>query len=206
MFLRPFSVLLLSSFIGILWLFFIPFVVVQTCIDKVLIQGDLNALIVISTIAAIVFFFASGLDLVLSTLAAKISNSKTSQISLQWAVELPRILISLAAMLFYNVKFAVVACLIIALGNSVFYFLKFRQKTRKTSLDKQIKTLILGTISVSFRILLSFTTLFIFLYGINLVIQYEMTLGELAGFILLSIQLAISVPNIISSIIQPTPV
>ena len=206
MFLFPFGVVLLSGFIGMLWSFFLPFFVVQICIDKVVIQEDFDALIVIVIIAVVGFFFASGLDLVLSTLTAKLARNRMPQNSLQLAVELPRILISLAAMLFYNVRFTVVACLLVAVGSSVFCFLESRQRMRQTPLDKQIQALIQGIIPVSSRILLSFTTLFIFLYGMTLLIQNEITLGQLAGFIFISIQFTISVPNIINSIIQPTPV
>ncbi|MBI4782226.1 MAG: hypothetical protein HY785_13030 [Oscillatoriophycideae cyanobacterium NC_groundwater_1537_Pr4_S-0.65um_50_18] len=206
MLLFPSRVVLLSGLIGILWSFFIPFFVIQICIDKIVIQEELDALVTIAIIAVVTFFFASSLDLVLSTLTAKLARNRMPQISLQLAVELPRILISLAAMLFYNVKFTIVACLLVALGNSVFCFLQFRQRMRQTPLDKQIQAVIQGIIPVSSRVLLSFTTLFIFLYGITLIIQNEITFGALAGFIFISTQFTISVPNIINSVIQPMPV
>ncbi len=204
MFLFLLGVALLSSLIGFLWSFFLPFFALQVSIDRVVVQQDFDALIMISIVALVGFFFAGGLDLVLSTLTAKPARNRMLQISLQLAVELPRFLISLAAMLLYSVKFTVVACLLVALGSGIFCFLKFRQGMRQTSLNQQIQALMQGIIPVSSRILLGFTTLFIFLYGIALVLQEEISLGQLAGFIFISTQFTIAVPNIINSFIQPT--
>lgn len=199
------GVALLSACASFLWLV-IPVFIVQVCIDKVIVRQEAGAVIALSIFAIVIFLFASGLDVVLGALAARVVRHPMPQIFLKLAIELPRILLSLALIFFYNKKFATLTCLIVILGSVIFCFIQYIKETYQARLEERTRSFIQGIIPTSSRILIGFTALFTFLSGIALIVRDEITLGQLAVFICISVQLTISVSNTMRSIIQPRPV
>ncbi len=198
------GIALLSSLVCFLWLF--PVFIVQICIDKIIVQQDSSALITIGILAIVTFLLASGLDLVLGSLTVQLAPDTIPQIFMQLAIEFPRVLLSSAIIFFYNRTFAILAYMIVILGSGIFCFFEFMKRRQRTSLEKQVQSSRQGIIPISSRILVSFTALTVFLYGTVLIVRSEITFGQLPVFICISVQLTISVSNIINSLIQPRPI
>lgn len=199
------GVALLSTCAGFFWLV-IPVFIVQVCIDKVIVRQEAGSVIVLGIVAIVIFLFASGLDLVLGTLTTRIVHKPVPKSFLKLAIELPRVLLSLALIFFYNRKLAALTCLIVVLGSGIFCLVKYMQERYRASVEQGIQSFVQGIIPTSSRILIGFTALLTFLSGIALIVRDEITLGQLAVFICISVQLTISVSNTMRSIIQPRPV
>ncbi|XGB42889.1 MAG: hypothetical protein LVS60_03475 [Nodosilinea sp. LVE1205-7] len=199
------GVALLSTCVAFFWLA-IPVFIIQICIDKVIVQQEAGSVIALSIFAIVIFLFASGLEIVLGILTARVSHHPMPESFLKLAIELPKILLSLALIFFYNKNFAALTCLIVMLGSVIFCFIQYIRETYQSRVEKRVQSFIQGTVATSSRILIGFTALLTFLSGIALIVRSEITLGQLAVFICISVQLTISISNTMRSIIQLRPV
>jgi hypothetical protein len=189
------GIAIFSGLIGLLWLSLA--LIVQFVIDKIMLQGSFSALIWFSTVAGLILIVVSGLELALAVFVTNISSSGISSLTLKTSIELPRVVLYLVFMAYYNLKSTSLACLLTALMCIAFFVFLQQENREATALNTAIRSTLQGIFPISSRIMLGFAVLPAFLYGSTFVIQLELTIGQLIAFSIINILFIVSSLNIV---------
>jgi ABC-type bacteriocin/lantibiotic exporter with double-glycine peptidase domain len=191
------GIAIFSGLIGLLWLSLA--LIVQFVIDKIMLQGSFSALIWFGTVTGLILIVVGGLELALAILITNVTSSGILSLTLKTSIELPRVFLYLALMAYYNLKSTGLACLLTALMCIAFFVFLQQTNREATALNTAIQSTLQGIFPIFSRIMLGFTALPAFLYGSTLVIQLELTIGQLIAFSIINILFIISSLNIVSA-------
>lgn len=191
------GVVVLSSLTGALWLS-LP-LIIQIVIDKVMLQGSRDILLLFAIRSGIVLVAASGLETALAYLCMRLAQYGTSPIALNLAVELPRVLLILVIMFAYSWRLGTTACILAGLGGISLLLSQSSVNRGASMANLVIQDFSAEIFPVLFHFFLILSIICVFFYGALILLQNRLTVGQLATFSIINIQLVVSVLRIFNA-------
>ncbi|MGD1873144.1 MAG: hypothetical protein ACFB02_08855 [Mastigocoleus sp.] len=209
---------IISSIIGTLWLS-IP-IFIQLVIDKTIVISSFTNLSFYSLAIFGMILIAGFLDFRIVTfinrnfgnpLSSRIATALTSSrnnhmhvLSYKIAFEFPRAVISILLVSVMSINLTVVICLCASIVYSIYFLLLMRQINSSVYHSLEMQNLLPTIFPISARLVFSIITLFTFICGSYLVLNADLTLGQLIASCAIAIQLNISVGSMIHYLIYMT--